>query len=289
MHILEQQRIDEVLRKVDGQMVAGVVIGEEVQCWSRKGLTGVGVAATRLMRNTNCCAALIKDMDVAGCTSLFEMIGEQSRIKTLEQRQPELILIAVRHKRTGQYHRHEDLLTVTVGQHYGVTVVARLQQLEGMSMRDLAGTVQSWRGREGVVVRMEGGHMVKIKSNWWFQTGYCSRFRQEAKLWKQKEVKRQQSMQKRMRSRAQRLAVVSLTSLEKPTDLFRIFAAAKKIEVVRNLLGKITSTMVSFETHEARLEAEQIAKEKGWKAVKAYSNRTQGKLNRRIEVFSKDG
>jgi len=50
MHRLGQQRVLEVLSKLDGQMVVGVLVGDTVEYWSRKGRTVVGATATRNRR-----------------------------------------------------------------------------------------------------------------------------------------------------------------------------------------------------------------------------------------------
>ena len=64
---------------------------------------------------------------------------------------------------------------------------------------------------DGVIVRLRDGAMVKIKTDWWFKAGYCSRFRAEAAEWKVAEARRLQQSQSRMQN---------------DTDIEELFSAA---------------------------------------------------------------
>ena len=71
--VLQRKQIAEVLVKLDGQMLMGVVIDTEVQFWSRKGHTVTGKTAHRIAGEGH--AALVLEAHNAGCTAVFEMIG----------------------------------------------------------------------------------------------------------------------------------------------------------------------------------------------------------------------
>lgn len=73
----------------------------------------------------------------------------------------------------------------------------------------------------------------------------------------------------------------------KPTDIFNSLHKAQKLEAVYNCRGKLTVVIASFEAAKDMQEGLDIAKKQNWRAQKAYSCRTRGKFNRRIEVFTR--
>ena len=285
MHRLGQQRVLEVLSKLDGQMVVGVLVGDTVEYWSRKGRTVVGATATRIVEAAEGdFDGAVFDASSNGATMVFEMIGHQSRIKSNEGREPRLILTAIRENDTGKYWRHEELLEIGIA--YGLEVVNRHKEMEtwGIIQR-ISAEVEAWRGKEGVVVRMEDGAMVKVKSSWWFQAGYCRHFRDAAREWRSNEKARQMRMEGRLHTRPQRLAITRARGLQKPTDIFNVMQRAKKVEAVYNARGKLTFIIVGFVSRQEQDEAQATARLKGWTATMAYRIRTRGKVGRRIEVF----
>jgi len=157
--------------------------------------------------------------------------------------------------------------------------------METWGIRRISAEVEAWRGKEGVVVRMEDGEMVKVKSSWWFQAGYCRHFRDAAREWRSNEKARQMRMEGRLHTRPQRLAITRARGLQKPTDIFNVMQRAKKVEAVYNARCKLPVIIVGFVSRQEQDEAQATARLKGWTATMAYSIRTRGKVGRRIEVF----
>lgn len=279
--------IEEVTEKLDGQMVVGVVVDDEVVYWSRKGLTPVGVTASRVANEDNGdLESLVRAVHSRGATATFEFVGYQSRIKSDEGKEPKLILTAVREHVSGRYWRHEAL--VELGEHHQVQVVRRFRELESLPLGELQFRVSGWK-KEGVIVRMCDGTMVKVKSEWWFRAGYCERYRSDMAAWKAAELVRANKMEKAMRTRGQRLAIIRMTGVQKPVDLFKILPNSEKIEVVYNCEGKVTVVIVSFATEVDMKAAVHVAVGRRWRAQQAYSVRTRGKHGRRIELFYRHG
>ena len=262
MWALERLRIVEVTTKLDGQMITGVVIGDDVVYWSRKGLTSVGTTAHRVAQSAYAqYDAMVKRVQTQGATAIFEMIGSQSRIKSDEGVEPSLVLIAVRENMSGQYWSHEQLLQLR--SEFKVPVVERMQWLEGMHIQDVAREVRTWKGKEGVIVKMSDGSMVKVKSNWWFSAGYCKRHRAETQQWKRGEEHRLLRQKERMHTRNQRLAIMQAHKY-KPTDIFNSLHKAQKLEAVYNCRGKLTVVIASFEAAKDMQEGLDIAKKQNW-------------------------
>ena len=283
--------IGEVLEKLDGQMVMGVVVGGQVQWWSRRGFTEVGVSAWRVAREVEDikggdCAGLVRQVVESECTAVFELVGPQSRVKADEGCEARLVLIAVRVNRSGQYWGHEELVRLGAG--FGVEVVRRLRQLEALELGNLVGTVRAWVGREGVVVRFVDGQVVKVKSWWWFRSGFTGKRRQEAAEWALQEQDRRKRQERKHKVKSQRMAIVGFRGAVKAVDLFGELRMAKKVELVYSAVsGRLRVAIVSFDSVEQCKESLQVAG-KLWKASYAYSNRTCVGMGVRLETFWRD-
>jgi len=278
--------ISEVLVKLDGQMIVGVVVGTEVQMWSRKGLTAVGVTAFRVASSGECgdCIGLVRDVVAMGCTPSFELVGAQSKVRAEEGMEPRLVLIAVREHQSGAYWGHGQL--VELGGQYGVEVVRRLNRLEGLDVNGIADCVAGWVGKEGVVVRFSDGTAVKVKSRWWFRSGFGPQEREQDRRWRHREAERQQRQQELLQTREQRLVVVGFQGMVQAGDVFRVMTGAAKAEFVTDKkTGKLRVVTVSFMDCESCKVGEQAARRAGWKTRRAYSRRTRGSAKQRVVVF----
>ena len=97
MSKMAEGEVLEVLEKLDGQMVMGVVIDAGVEYWSRRGRTPTAVTASRVVREAvGQHDLLVQDVHNQRATAVFEMIGSQSRVKSDEEMTPQLVLIGVR-------------------------------------------------------------------------------------------------------------------------------------------------------------------------------------------------
>jgi hypothetical protein len=284
---LVKKDICEVLEKLDGQMIVGVMVGDTVQCWSRKGHTQVGAMAERVMEeSTGNYQALIAASVARGRTPVFELIGKQSRIKTDEGPESDLVLIAERHHISGNYSNHSSLWEL--GQQHGVRVVKRFRELEQLSITEVVDTVRGWEGREGVVVRFNCGTMVKAKSEWWLKTGFCRADREAAKQWHSDERVREANKKDRLHTRGQRIAIWGLRGQITAKDIHAVVPAVVKVEMVYKTEGNLAVVIASVREAAEAQACIQAARVTGWQADQAYSRRTRPKLERRIEVFTFD-
>jgi hypothetical protein len=283
---LQKRRIQEVLTKLDGQMIVGAEVGDQVQFWSRKGHTAVGVAASRVAQTSiGDYEGLVREATASGCTAVFELVGALSKIKVDEGQEPRLVMVAIREHITGRYKTHEEM--VAMGErHHGVAVVERRSDMEQMSLRDLVSEVQSWVGKEGVVVKFEDGTMCKVKSEWWFRAGYRWEDREEAKLWRHKERVRQAKFRDRMRTRPQRVAMWGIQGHTTVETIRRWVPEARKIEMVYKTGGKLSVAIASFDDKDTIITLAVVRRVKQYcQAAQAYSRRTNMKNERTIEVF----
>jgi hypothetical protein len=230
MGTLERRKVIEVTEKLDGQMVTGVLVGSTVQYWSRKGLTAVGVTASRVAAEHTGYDMLVREAVGAGSTAVFELVGRQSWIRAHESDEPKLILIAVRELISGEMWGHGR--AKELGDRHGVEVVRRMSKLEDMGLKDMVETVRAWKGREGVIVKFEGGVMVKLKSDWWFAAGHGKERTAKATEWRQHENERKIRTEDRCQLRSQRVAVVGWRMGTTHEDISRCLSDAEHVEVV---------------------------------------------------------
>jgi hypothetical protein len=281
---LRGQRIEEVTDKLDGQMIMGVVVGDEVRMWSRQGAirdTAVGRAAGRVAGAGH--EAMVRLVVGEGCTPVFELVGALSRIKADEGRSPRLVLVAVRKHCDGGYWGHGKM--TQMAERFRVEVVVRHVGLERLGLSDLVDQVKGWRMREGVVVRFSDGTMVKVKSRWWASCGFTYEVRAEAVRWRQEEQRRRGKFERRAETREQRMAIFGIRGRFLAKDLFHMLQGVLVVEVVYSDQGRINVVIVGFEHQEDRCRAEQVVNATGWRAEKAYSRRTRGGPGRRVVVF----
>ena len=108
-----------------------------------------------------------------GCTATFEYVGRQSRIKARHEGAARLVLIAVRQKVSGEYWEHDGL--VQLGRRHGVEVVRRVimpttGEQGHVSVWEVERLVKEVGGEtEGVMARLHGGALLKLKTGWWLQ------------------------------------------------------------------------------------------------------------------------
>ena len=96
--------MESVVEKLDGQMIMGVLVDQQVQFWTRKGHTAVGMTAGSAAASlSGDYEGLVCNLSARGCTPVFELTGRQSLIKADEGSSARLVLLAVRQHVCGGY------------------------------------------------------------------------------------------------------------------------------------------------------------------------------------------
>ena len=138
-------------------------------------------------------------------------------------------------------------------------------------------------------MRFGDGQMVKVKSRWWFRSGFIGRWRQDAVEWAAQERCKRKVMETRLKLRRQRLAIVGCAGIGCVMDVFKQFELAIKIEMVYNTVtGRLRVVIVSFQTVEHCERAMQVEGVGKWQINYAYSNRTCVGRGVRVETFWRD-
>lgn len=154
----------DVLEKLDGSMITPIKTDNGIRWASKMGLTDVAAQAERFINDPNTLGRydeLAEDCLYSGQTPIFEWVSRQQRI-VIDYPKDNLILTAIRDNRTGKYTSYEHLAYYQA--YYYVPVVKCINSV----IDDIDSFVEELRKRqdiEGVVIRFENGHMVKIKAD----------------------------------------------------------------------------------------------------------------------------
>jgi len=145
-----------ILEKLDGSMVSPFLVRGHLRWATKMGITDVAMQAethaSRRPQYVDFSRQAIND----DWTPIFEWCSRQSRI-VIDYPEDQLILTGMRHLFSGEYMDYDTM--VGLGQYWHIPVVVAHDISE-----DLIRTVAAWEGSEGVVVRFDDGHMVKIKA-----------------------------------------------------------------------------------------------------------------------------
>lgn len=151
-----------ILEKLDGSMIRPLFLGKSKRPrWATKaGITDVSMQvetwlaedAERSAKYERLAFYIGEDGDVY--TPIFEWCSRKQRI-VLDYPEDKLILTGIRNNRTGEYASFQIMREVAM--FYGIPSVKMVQSYEIFERED----------SEGVVIRFDDGHMVKVKTDWY--------------------------------------------------------------------------------------------------------------------------
>ena len=154
------EREHEVMEKMDGSMIRPLIVGGEIRYATKMGLTDVALQAETMAPPTPAQDGWLRRLVEAGATPILEYVSPQNRI-VIPYGKPELVLLAVRDNRTGEYLGLDALPEspfARCGTHGRIG-----EGGFGKFMEDCA----AGEGREGFVIRFADGNMLKAKSEWY--------------------------------------------------------------------------------------------------------------------------
>ena len=157
-----------ILEKLDGSMVSPLFFenGEYFRMVTKMGITDISMQVEEFIQDKPNYIDFIKYCSTIH-TPIFEWCSRKNRV-VIDYDKDELILTAIRHNDSGTYVTYESMCEF--GKFHNIPVVkVFLEGLKPHRLIDLTKTIRSLEDSEGVVVRFEDGHMVKIKSEWYLQ------------------------------------------------------------------------------------------------------------------------
>jgi RNA ligase len=152
-----------ILEKLDGSMVSPCFVNGHLRWMTKMGITDTSMEAEAFVASRPDYTELAQYYLQNGYTPIFEWCSNKNRI-VLDYPEDRLVLTAVRENETGNYLLQDAL--ERLGRRYGIPVVAAIYPQDGQH-EELMRFVREAEDMEGVVVRFDDGHMVKIKSDWY--------------------------------------------------------------------------------------------------------------------------
>lgn len=153
-----------ILEKLDGSMVSPCFINERIRWVTKMGITDTSKEAENFVSLHPDYAELAEYYLKAGYTPVFEWCSNKNRI-VLDYPEDRLVLTAIREIHSGNYLLQDAL--EAIGRRYGIGVVKAYDVSRSKDGQYIVDLVRKAEDFEGVVVRFDDGHMVKIKSDWY--------------------------------------------------------------------------------------------------------------------------
>lgn len=151
-----------ILEKLDGSMVSPCSVNGYIRWMTKMGITDTSMEAESFVAQNPKYTNMAKEMLDLGYTPIFEWCSNKNRI-VLDYPEDNLILTAVRNIITGEYLTQLNLLKL--GDQYNIPVVKSYDIPKAGT--ELMEIIRNTENTEGVVVRFDNGHMIKIKSDWY--------------------------------------------------------------------------------------------------------------------------
>ena len=283
--------VQEARKKLDGMMVFGVVHPTEgwVELWTRAGPTGPGKWVTRFAESGDAgdVIGLVVALDNQGYTACFEWVGGQIRIKERHD-EVELVVTQVRHKGSGEYMEWGQMERWAT--QHRVKCVQRVSELEGLTVREVTEKVQAMEGVEGLVVRIQGGTMMKIKTSWWHKQQAHWYYRWHSADQQEHEENRRQWKSQMMQVQGCRAVLEGWPTERSPALILdKLKATVKVEEFIARKDGRRGAIILSFRSSDEKDDAIVKAKEAGMELRPAYSSRSNGNAWHKIRTYWEGG
>jgi RNA ligase len=150
-----------VLEKLDGSMIRPIPTAEGFNLATKAGVTEISQQAEVFISDKPHYAKFIHSMFDGKLTPIFEWVSRKNRI-VVDYENDNLILTAIRNTEMGNYLPYFNMLDLA--EHWNIPVVKAVDGLAVQNIELFVKQIREWEDSEGVVVRFDSGHMVKVKS-----------------------------------------------------------------------------------------------------------------------------
>lgn len=151
------------LAKLDGSMVSPIFIDGGVRWGTKMGITDTSMNAEVFVAKNRKYEEFAFYVRELNCTPIFEWCSRKNKI-VIDYPEDALVLLAIRNNYSGHYILYEEMCEMA--RDYDIPVVESLRVTTD-NVESAVNEVAKWEDAEGVVVRFDDGHMVKIKSEWY--------------------------------------------------------------------------------------------------------------------------
>lgn len=145
-----------LLEKLDGSMITPLDLPSGLEWGTKMGVTDIGYQCKQYVKKNTQYIDFARFWIKDGYTPIFEYMSPSNRV-VIEHHTDKLTLLAIRHNLSGGYVPYEQLVKTCL--FYNIPIVSPVS----MSLLD----IRTQEDTEGVVVRFNDGHMVKVKTDWY--------------------------------------------------------------------------------------------------------------------------
>lgn len=145
-----------IIEKLDGSMIHPMMVNGVIRWCTKMGITDTAMQAEEFVAVRPDYHSMAMHFLANDFTPIFEWCSNKNRI-VLDYPEDQLVLTAIRHMGNGQYYPYVSL--VAAAKVWGIPVVGRVNK----TMEEIA----ALENTEGIVIRFENGHMLKMKSEWY--------------------------------------------------------------------------------------------------------------------------
>ena len=149
-----------VLEKLDGSLISAQPSPYGFRLVSKAGVTDVAINAEVFIADKPHYDTFIRKCFQRNITPLFEWVSRKNRI-VVDYPEDNLILTGMRDKTTGCYVYYDAMLKYATA--WNIPVVKAVDGLAVQNINLFVKQVREWDDGEGIVLRFDTGHMVKIK------------------------------------------------------------------------------------------------------------------------------
>jgi RNA ligase len=151
-----------VLEKLDGSMIRPIPTPEGFRLGTKAGITDVAMNAEYFIADKKHYSQFIHKCFQRNITPIFEWCSRKNRI-VVDYPEDQLILTGMRDKTTGCYVYYDAMLKYATA--WCIPVVNAVDGLAVQNIDLFVKQVREWDDGEGVVIRFDNGHMVKVKAD----------------------------------------------------------------------------------------------------------------------------
>jgi RNA ligase len=151
-----------VLEKLDGSCVIPQPSLDGFVLTTKSGVTDISQQAEVFISDKPHYAKFIHSMFDGKLTPIFEWVSRKNRI-VVDYENDNLILTAIRNTEMGNYLPYFNMLDLA--EHWNIPVVQAVDGLVVQNIELFVKQIREWEDSEGVVLRFNTGHMVKIKAD----------------------------------------------------------------------------------------------------------------------------
>jgi RNA ligase len=169
-----------VLEKLDGSMIRPILTPEGFRLATKAGITDVAMNAEVFVADKSHYNTFIRKSIQKGTTPIFEWVSRKNRI-VVDYPEDNLILTGMRYNHTGSYLPYVVMKSYATS--WNIPVVKAVDGLSIQNIDLFVKQVREWDDGEGIVLRFDTGHMVKVKAD-----DYVLRHRSKDSISQEKNV-----------------------------------------------------------------------------------------------------